>query len=648
MEVATDQLVRLPVDNFRIYLEKVRMNLENPMLRSEVLNPVREGCYDSAIAILTTIVYISEFVNNKDSVYQTMDPRLNPYLPYFVAKDVWYVQSKPFIGRTNEASIRPNENATLETFNRLMEFSKDNVVYLTLSLHGSDMATHHFGLYNGKICSSWGEDFNVYYIEKEISAEDLMFFMKFSGGGSSEDQVRFRNLIGKYLLDMESFEYPSLLQITNISDPTPDKETKTLIVDKILPIMGWIYELEDKRFYGNPACIPEYYKDINELVLKEWNTIVDLFLNRGVEITSVRPGPDEVMYRTERDALNPKEWASEPQRNYNERIEILTELLNLFGINEENDVDDGEEGFKNYKGIIEKMKDLYINGLDNNTHELFNIQKIKRLRSERPRALELYKKQELETIAQPEIQELKDNFFYQIYNRVVDSNSRGQIITCILYSSYEPTNLYNPEYNEKMWGEMFDIITDFTLPEYVTSISKEVPMITAYGQKMSQLTMSFHNEYESVLEIYGEDIEMIISKLNGAYRAMELPIPGEPVTGIERPLIITNTECKECSGSSCVLPRSSLPPPPLPPLPPHPSLSTSSSPRIAELKKRKSNEIQNKPVGMITRSMSKKMATSKTGGRTKRRTRRHRRRPRQTKKRPQRRSRIRKTHKKRV
>jgi hypothetical protein len=638
MEVEKKNIIELPINTFRVYLDKLRIQLESPIKRKDVLHEISSGCHETARYVFNIVEYVSQFINDAEvSPYTDLDPRLFPYLPYFIMKDVVQItNNNPTLLLDPLNAIRPKPDATIDTFQRLIDFSRDYVVYLNFAPPRAVTGiSHHFALYDGRICTAWGDDFNVYYVEKEITADNLMFLMKFEGSLST-DQSRFTELIGKYLLDIENFEYPSIYSTTYIEDPTPNKETKRLIVDKIIPIIAWIFELEDNRReiqFGNNDIHP-YYEEINRLILQEWTTIRDVFLNRGVEITSVPSGPNEVLFEKEREELVPVKTNMYGAYRFDdqERKDILTELLESYGITPENDVDNDEEGFKNYENIIEQIGDLYVNGVQGNTHQLYYLVLNKHAIEERERALELYRIQTSRNLTRNELEELEQNAFYKRYKLTLAECASGQVVTALMYSNEPQSSLrssYAQTYNQTVWNQMFDIINDFTMVRGMIPISRENPLRTPYGERLNQLlTKPMNTQYSTLMIDYDDNVDIIIQKLNESYREMGLFEPGD------RPIVMPHDDdsCYKCIGSGCIKPmkkegkpsklkKKESPPTILPPVPPPPLMLPPVNQLVSDIPPTFSMGISSSlPRRPVTRSVTRSLSKSSKGGTRRRRT----------------------------
>ena len=538
MELVRIPPIELPIDTFRIYLDKLRILLENPISRENVLHPISSGCHETARLIFNIVEYITQWINDPDTSSEfSMDKRLLPYLPFFIAKDVTNLTSNNYTFLRNyNYAIRPKPDTTIHTFERLIEFSREYVVHFTFSGIEDPAVTHYFSLYNGKICSAWGSEFYVFYVEKEITADDLMFFMKFNPDSTSKaEKLRFRTLVGKYLLDIENFHYYTLNDITYINDERYTERTN-LLVNKIFPIISWIFELDDNLILkGIEPPPPPYYEEINRLILDEWPKIRPIFLKRGITVPEnpmdTNPmGPNQVLFETEREGLVPKNIKDFKYEEEIERKKILNELLSSFL----SYIDRNDASYIdiNNADLIEDIESLYIDGVEDGTHQLYGIMLDKRSVEDREIALVLNKKKENGTITPEELHQLNNNSFYNRYNTVVDENSLGQVISIIMYEDAPETALYKPyrrrDYNKTTWNKMFDIIDNFTMIPGISSISRDNPLITAYGERMSQLSrITFMSEYYDVMEKYNNNVELIIQKLNEAYRAMGLFEPGE-------------------------------------------------------------------------------------------------------------------------
>ncbi len=637
-----EPIIEMPIDNLVPYLNKTRIDIKKPISRKDLQHEVICGCHDVAVLIFSLILYISQVINNKSiSPYVDMNERLIPYLPYFVIKDVSEIHSNIFMVNDNHWSIRPKPTSTIDVFERLIEFSREQVVYFNLSQIGANSISHHFCLYNGKICSAWGGPFNVYYVEKEITPDDLMFFMKFNESYSSpEEKYRFKQFVSKYLLDIENFDYPLIHELTHVDDPTPDRKTKRLITEKIIPIISWIFEdfdrIEEDDIEGE---LQNDYVDINRLILNEWDKIKKIFSKYKVPVKKIG-NPEQVIFKEERIQLldkirdildaqlnRPEEEGGEGRSVYEDEIrnKVFDEILGYYRITPENDVDNS----KNYREIIEYIKDLYNDGINYGIYQLESILINNRTRIAKPEALELYGIQNRTTEQETR---LRNNLFFQRYESVLNSQVKEQVISCILYNDEQPKYLFNntsiKNYNKTMWVKMFDIINEFT-PISSGSISPDTPMLTVYGQRLRPLLEMGNNEYLRLMTEFGGNVDLIVTKLNESYRSMELPVPGEPYRP-DPPLLISNTECTEC----------------IPPEKPFKSKN--------KVSRKKSTEppISESIHGMITRSKRKidipestyKMTTrskgNSIGGKTKRRKRKHRKTKRNYRKRSVRKYRI--------
>jgi hypothetical protein len=518
---------------------------------------------------MTIYLYITEFINDPEKFpYKGIDSRLLPYLPYFITKDCQLIlfNNKPQNNLTSLPNyyIRPKPSTKRETVENLIRYSMKYPVYLQMT-PGRHHVTHHFVLYNGKICSTWGGGyFYVYYNELEITADDLWFLMKFNNDTNEGDFKRYKRLVENYLLNIELFGYAQVYKTVNL----PDEELVDLFSEKINPIMSLIYLEKD----NSPEEIAFLQEDasINSLLEREQDNIRKLYSNFGIELGSVRDVFDRdknrqihsianrMKYNRDSDTEDDEDGDGnemsyeeeeeeredgEENNNLETRRYVLNKLLNVYGITE--------------KKTINKIFDEYIEGIENGVLNLSKIKKREQMMNEKEEAVMLYNQLHEGRLTKQQKtrveRQLQENQFYREYDELSTSIARGNIIGCVLYSNVRDTNtrfLYfrSIEYNYNQWEELLasEIIQDFSYIG-VTGIPEYIPVTTNgeyYGYIESYIDDNSPNEYNKLMQAYNNNVPLIVEKLNTAYREMGLLRP------VEQPILMQNTECL----NSCEVP----------------------------------------------------------------------------------------------